>query len=82
MGLVKPLEIEDCLRRHQSCMDMAEVCSGVDLIIEAVSENLPLKRAVFSDLERLTASRIIQQRDKALLRLTDIVKGLAREQKK
>jgi 3-hydroxyacyl-CoA dehydrogenase len=26
--------------------------------------------------------RIIQQRDKALLRLTDVVKGLAREQKK
>lgn len=59
MGLIKPVEIEDCLHRLQSCMEMAEVCSGVDLIIEAVSENLPLKRAVFSDLERLTASRTI-----------------------
>jgi len=59
MGLVKPLEIEDCLRRLQSCMDMAEVCSGVDLIIEAVSENLALKKAVFADLERLATPETI-----------------------
>ena len=35
------------------------MCKGVELIIEAVSENLDLKRAVFSELERLTAPQTI-----------------------
>ncbi len=59
MGLVKAPEIEDCLRRLQSCKDMAEVSIGVDLIIEAVSENLTLKRAVFAEFERLAAPETI-----------------------
>jgi 3-hydroxybutyryl-CoA dehydrogenase len=59
MGLVKPREIEDCLGHLQPCTGMAELCSGVELIIEAVSENLALKRAIFSDLERLTGPRTI-----------------------
>jgi 3-hydroxybutyryl-CoA dehydrogenase len=35
------------------------MCEGVELAIEAVSENLDLKRAIFSDLERLTPPQTI-----------------------
>jgi len=35
------------------------MCGGVELTIEAVSENLDLKRAVFLDLERLTPPQTI-----------------------
>jgi hypothetical protein len=42
-------------------------------INEAVSENLYLKRTV----ER--TEQIIHQRDKALLRITEVIKGLNRE---
>ena len=35
------------------------MCRDRDFIIEAVSENLAIKRAVFSDMERLTAATTI-----------------------
>jgi 3-hydroxybutyryl-CoA dehydrogenase len=35
------------------------MCEGVELAIEAVSENLDLKRTIFSDLERLTPPQTI-----------------------
>ncbi len=76
MGLVKPLEIEDCLRRLQPCMNMAEVCSGVDLIIEAVSENLGLKRAVFADLERLATPETIFSSNTSGISIGKISEGL------
>jgi 3-hydroxybutyryl-CoA dehydrogenase len=59
MGLVESRELEDCLKYVQICHTLTEICEGVELIIEAVSENLDLKRAIFSDLERLTPPQTI-----------------------
>jgi len=59
MGLLEFRELEDCLSHIQLCRALIEMCEGVQLIIEAVSENLDLKRAVFSDLERLTPPQTI-----------------------
>ncbi|HUL36972.1 MAG TPA: 3-hydroxyacyl-CoA dehydrogenase NAD-binding domain-containing protein [Thermodesulfobacteriota bacterium] len=59
MGLVEFRELEDCLNRIQLCHTLTEMCEGVELAIEAVSENLDLKRTIFSDLERLTPPQTI-----------------------
>lgn len=59
MGLVESREIEDCLNRIRLFHTLTEMCEGVELAIEAVSENLDLKRAIFSDLERLTPPQTI-----------------------
>ena len=59
MGLVESRELEDCLNHIQICHTLPEMCDRVELAIEAVSENLDLKRAVFSDLERLTPPETI-----------------------
>ena len=59
MRLVESRELEDCLNHLLLCYTLTEMCEGVELIIEAVSENLDLKRAIFLDLERLTPPQTI-----------------------
>jgi len=59
MGLVESRELDDCLNHVQLSHALGEMCEGIELVIEAVSENLDLKRAIFSDLERLTPSETI-----------------------
>ncbi len=59
MRLVESRELEDCLNHLRLCRTLTEMCEGVELAIEAVSENLDLKRAVFLDLERLTPPQTI-----------------------
>ncbi len=59
MGLIESQEVEDCLNHVQLSHTLTEMCEGVELAIEAVSENLDLKRAIFLDLERLTAPQTI-----------------------
>jgi 3-hydroxybutyryl-CoA dehydrogenase len=53
LGLVEPSQVEEILGRVTLCADLAEMCVDRDFIVEAVSENLALKRKVFADLERL-----------------------------
>jgi 3-hydroxybutyryl-CoA dehydrogenase len=55
---------------------MAGVCSGVELIIEAVSENLALKRAVFGDLERLATPQTIFCSNTSGISIRKISEGL------
>jgi 3-hydroxybutyryl-CoA dehydrogenase len=59
MHLVEPQEIEDCLNHLQLCHTLPEMCEGVELTIEAVSENVDLKRAIFGELETLTTPQTI-----------------------
>jgi 3-hydroxybutyryl-CoA dehydrogenase len=59
MGLVESREIEDCLKYVHLSHTLTEMCDGVELTIEAVSENLALKRAIFLELERLTPPQTI-----------------------
>lgn len=59
MGLIESQELEDCLNHIQICYTLKEMCEGVEFAIEAVSENLDLKRKVFLDLERLTPPQTI-----------------------
>ena len=59
MGLVESRQLEACLNHIQICHTLKEMCGGVELTIEAVSENLDLKRGVFSNLERLTSPQTI-----------------------
>ncbi len=59
LRVAEPQAVEDCLNHLQLCRTLTEMCSGVELVIEAVNENLNLKKAIFSDLERLTRPQTI-----------------------
>jgi len=54
LHLIESSEVAYCLDHLELCKDLSEMCKGVEFVFEAVSENLNLKRSIFSDLERLT----------------------------
>ncbi len=59
MDLVGTEEIERCLGNLHLCSSLSEMGDGAQLVIEAVSEKLDLKKSIFLDLERLTSPRAI-----------------------
>ncbi|NVM25498.1 MAG: 3-hydroxyacyl-CoA dehydrogenase family protein [Desulfobacterales bacterium] len=59
MKLTKESDVEQCLQNINLCYDMSAVCSGADIMIEAVIENLEVKKSVFAEMERLTSQQTI-----------------------
>lgn len=59
LGKVDPSHLSDSLERIELCTELDEAAKDADLVIEAVPEELPLKRELFSRLDKLAPSRTI-----------------------
>ena len=59
LKLAQESHIEDCLNNINLCQDMSELCKDADIIIEAVSENLEVKKSVFANMEKATSQHTI-----------------------
>ena len=59
LGLVAPDQAESCLASIQTCESLAQAVDGVDLVIEAVNENLDLKRKIFAQVEEAAPAEAI-----------------------
>jgi len=59
LNLTEEFDLERCLSDINLCHDMSALCSGVDVIIEAVIENLEVKQSIFAEMERLTSQQTI-----------------------
>jgi 3-hydroxybutyryl-CoA dehydrogenase len=59
LGLVQESHVEYCLNNINLYHDMSALCRDADIIVEAVSENLELKKSVFADMERLASQHTI-----------------------
>lgn len=78
LGLMTPDEVQPLLDRIQICSDLASLCQGADLVIEAISENLDLKRRVFAQLEGLVSDQTILASNTSAISIGKIAQGLAR----
>lgn len=76
LHLVTSSEIACCLDRLQLCKSLAEMGNRVDIVIEAVSENLDLKRSIFADLERFTSPRTIYCSNTSAISIREIAEIL------
>jgi 3-hydroxyacyl-CoA dehydrogenase len=76
LGVVDGDAIEPSLKRIRRVDSMAGMCRDREFIIEAVSENLAVKRAVFSEMERLVAARTILASNTSAIRISSIADGL------
>jgi 3-hydroxyacyl-CoA dehydrogenase len=76
LGVVDGDAVEPSLKRIRRVDSLAEMCRDRDFIIEAVSENLAVKREVFSDMERLVAARTILASNTSAIRISSIAEGL------
>jgi 3-hydroxybutyryl-CoA dehydrogenase len=59
LGKTTPRQLDDALTNLTTVTDLAAVCADVDLVIEAVPEDLGLKVRVFRELDRLAPPHAI-----------------------
>lgn len=79
MDLVTAEEVELALTRIRLCRNLEEVASDAGLIIEAVSENLPLKQRLFKELEKLVGPDTVLSSNTSAISITLIAEPLERK---
>ncbi len=62
--------------RVRACVDLAEAVRDADYVVEAVSENLPLKQKLFADIERHVRADTILASNTSVIPITAIMQGL------
>lgn len=76
LGIVKTDEIEPALKRIRLADSIEDMCRNRTFIIEAVSENLALKRRVFSEMERFVSPETILASNTSAIQISTIAEGL------
>jgi 3-hydroxybutyryl-CoA dehydrogenase len=61
--------------------DLADCVRGVDYVVEAVSEDLPLKRKLFAEIETHVGDDTILASNTSVIPITDIMRGLTRRER-
>src|SRR5574342_602260 len=56
---IKKSDLEHCLKNIRLSHTMSDLCTGMDVVIEAVIENLGIKQRVFGELERHTSPQTL-----------------------
>ena len=52
-GIIEQISIPDTLQRIQRTTELAKAVESADFVVEAVTENLPLKQQIFENLDNL-----------------------------
>lgn len=74
-------EMEVALARVHPTIALEKAVSGADFIIEAVFEDLKLKRAIFSDLDRLTAPNAVLASNSSTMGISKIASATTRAER-
>jgi 3-hydroxybutyryl-CoA dehydrogenase len=67
---------EHAAARVTPCADLAAAVRQADYVVEAVSENLPLKQKLFGEIERHVRSDTILASNTSVIPITSIMQGL------
>jgi 3-hydroxyacyl-CoA dehydrogenase len=73
---IKESDLELCLKNINLCHTMPDLCKGMDLMIEAVSERLEVKQLVFAEMERHTSPQTLLCTNTSGIRIAKISEGL------
>lgn len=65
-----------CIKRIKLCTTMAAVVEGVDLVIEAASEKIDIKRDIFAQLVHLCSKETILASNTSVIPISDIARDL------
>ena len=72
LGLAKPEDVASCLERITLCPSLEALCKGPQYIIEAILEDLFLKRKVLAEVERHAAPDAIFSSNTSAISITEI----------
>jgi 3-hydroxybutyryl-CoA dehydrogenase len=79
LNLAKPGDVQDCLDRITLSSSVKELCEGPQFIIEAIVEDLKVKRNTFAEIERFASPGAILSSNTSAISITDISGALARK---
>jgi len=69
------------VKRVRISADLAEAVRDADYVVEAVSEDLPLKQQLFADIERHVRADTILASNTSVIPITAIMQGLAKRER-
>jgi 3-hydroxybutyryl-CoA dehydrogenase len=72
---------ESVVSRVLPMVELAEAVRDVDYVVEAVSENLPLKQKLFGEIERHARADTILASNTSVIPITAIMQGLQRRER-
>jgi 3-hydroxybutyryl-CoA dehydrogenase len=80
-GKLDKAEAELALSRVRTTTDLAEAVSGADFVIEAVFEDLQLKRAVFAELDRAASPETVLASNSSTMGISKIAGATSRPER-
>ncbi len=73
---IKKSDLERCLKNINLCHTLSDLCNGMDVIVEAVSENAGVKQQVFAELERWSSPQALLCTNTSGIPIAKISEGL------
>ncbi len=80
-GVISEAEMNEVLARIHPTIDLKEAVSDADLIIEAVPENIELKKSVFSEVDSLAPPHAIIASNTSSISITELASATNRPEK-
>ncbi len=80
-GIISAADAGDIRGRIKTCLTLADLARDVDMTIEAVIENLDLKKRVYSELDSLAAPEVIFASNTSALSITEMAGATNRQDK-
>lgn len=71
-GVIQASQVDQIRGRITTCLSPADLVNGVDMTIEAVIENLDLKKKVYKELDSLAAPGVIFASNTSALSITEM----------
>jgi len=71
-GIGDPESIEAAIKRIKTTLDLKEAAAGAQFVVEAVPEDLELKRTIFQALDSLSPERTILATNTSVISITEI----------
>lgn len=81
LNMVSESDVDQCIANVRLCDSLATLAENVQLIIEAVSENLGLKRKIFGELEEYVSEDAILSSNTSAISITEISQGLKHKER-
>jgi len=76
LGLARQEDVQGCLDRVTLCRSLETLCSGCQYVLEAILEDLDLKRKVFAEVERFSAPDAIFSSNTSAISISEIAEAL------
>jgi len=80
-GKVIKEDLDEAMLRIKCCVELEEAVKGVDLVIEAVPEDMELKKSIFKRLDKICREHTILSSNTSSLSITKLASALKRQDK-